>query len=307
VGLARWPGSSKEYVAKCKRIDAALKTVCGKNRPQILAFAEITDRAASELRDRLFPGYSVHSLDTYEQTPELQVAILFDPQAGFVDESIFVANQVPLGTRPMATIDHEFDGNRIRFYACHWSARFRVESENTRSDTARQLSIAVYQFLKEARKERRHIVVLGDLNEEPFGLVEERLFADRSRARARSKEHYSDKSISRLRLYNCSWRWLGERIAHVGDMTDGHTAGTYYWEEEKKWRTFDQVIVSGSLLTDRAPFLDEQALKVQVNAEIMGHELMPRKFKMVGTRARGLSDHLPICGRIVLQRGKNHD
>jgi hypothetical protein len=303
AGEVQWPRSPDEYAAKCKRIDAALDAVRRSEHPHILAFAEITQRAALDLRDRLFPTYNVHSLDLYSSKPELQVSMLYDPSTGFVNENLFVFHDVPRGTRPVALIDFECDGHRIRFYACHWSARFSEESKNTRSDTARQLSVEIYKFMHEANDEQRHIVILGDLNEEPFGLVEERLFAHRFRERARAREHYSDESVSRVRLYNCSWRWLGERSPHSGDIMAGDTAGTYYWQKEKRWLTFDHVIVTGSLLSGSTPFVDETALRVFVCPEVLGHETTPQKFRLEQSEPRGLSDHLPICGRIVLHRG----
>jgi hypothetical protein len=130
------------------------------------------------------------------------------------------------------------------------------------------------------------------------------MFASRFRAKARQKEHYTDKDIKRLHLYNCSWRFLGERRPHGGSNSEVETAGTYYWNDKKRWYTFDQIIVSGGMLTEEAPFLDEGSLEICVTPEVLGGESRPRKFTWENQQPRGVSDHLPIIGQIVVQTGE---
>ena len=108
-----------------------------------------------------------------------------------------------------------------------------------------------------------------------------------------------------LHLYNCSWRLLGERRPHRGDPYRDDAAGTLYWEDANTWHTFDHVIVSGSLLTEAVPFLDESSLGAPVGRMVWGNDGKPLKFDWRGGRPVGLSDHLPIRGRIVLQREKS--
>jgi endonuclease/exonuclease/phosphatase family metal-dependent hydrolase len=162
----------------------------------------------------------------------------------------------------------------------------------------------IYRFLHAERppEEARHVVALGDLNEEPYGLLEQRLQASRDRAHARRREHYRDKDVERVRLYNRAWRFLGERLPHAGAPPRDETAGTHYWEKENRWGTPDHVIVDGSLLTEVTPFLDEAAVTVVATPTLFGGGEMPRKFKWNNGKPTGVSDHLPISGRIVLQR-----
>ena len=207
----------------------------------------------------------------------------------------------------MAIIDHKSPGQRIRFYLCHWTARFRKQAEKWRIQSAQELGIAVYRFLhpEEQVEESRHVVILGDFNEEPFGLLETWLHACRERSRARGLEHYTDKSIQRARLYNCSWRLLGERFSHPLDAEERAAAGSYYWQNGKTWYTFDQVIVSGTLLSGSPPYLDERRLfvacgKKEVPDQLFGPDGHPCKFQWNKGAPVGVSDHLPICGSIVL-------
>jgi endonuclease/exonuclease/phosphatase family metal-dependent hydrolase len=305
AGEDRWPLVADEYAAKRARVDAVLAAVLREHgRPHVLALAEITRTAAHELRDRLFPGYSVLSLDQAPR-PEMQVAILYDAALPFREQAPIVASGVPRGTRPMAALDYDDGRQQIRWIACHWQARFGEQSDQYRSDVAQHLARYVYQYLRDERSTAtRHVVILGDLNEEPYGLPEKRLHAARSRARSLGGEHYSDRDVERVHLYNCSFRLLGERRPHDGSHGEEHVdvAGTYYWRREKTWHTFDQVIVSGSLLSHELPHLREDALGIARVREAVGEDGTPQKFEWGAGKPRGISDHVPIYGAIALTK-----
>ncbi|MGO8745584.1 MAG: hypothetical protein ACLQNE_06305 [Thermoguttaceae bacterium] len=272
-----------------------------------MAFAEITDQASHDIRDNLFPNYKEHVLGSLYAKPDFRLGLLYDPDAGFEDEDFLAASNLPDTVRPMAILDHCSPGNRIRFYACHWTARFVPQSEKWRALSAHALDTKAYEFLHiEPRiDEARHILILGDLNEEPFGIVEDWLYASRDHRRSRGPAHYTDKAIHRVRLYNCSWRLLGERLPHPYPAEEREIAGSYYWRDERTWHTYDQVIVSGTLLNNVPPFLDEHTLRVacgqeDLPAHLLGPDGLPCKFDWNNGHPRGLSDHLPLCGSIVL-------
>jgi hypothetical protein len=304
-GEERWPLVPEEYSAKCARVDAVLKAVFKQHgRPHLVALAEITSIAAHELRDRLFHGYSVLSLDRMPR-PDLQVAILYDASLPFREREPVVASGVPRGTRPMAALDFCDGPHQIRWIACHWQARFGEQSDQYRSDVAQHLARYVYQYLRaESTSAVRHVVILGDLNEEPYGLPEKRLHAARNRARSRAVAHYADRDVERVHLYNCAFRLLGERRPHDGSALPEHVdlAGTYYWRDQKTWHTFDQVIVSGSLLSHDFPHLREDALGAAALREIVEDDGSPRKFEWRAGKPHGTSDHIPICGAIALKK-----
>jgi hypothetical protein len=303
----RWPSSPEAFLEKRQRVEHVLRQVSQRQLPHLLAFAEITDRALHDVRDALFPDYNVHALGSLYAAPDFHLGLLYDPALGFADEDFLAVANLPDTARPMAILDYCSEGNHIRFYACHWTARFTPQSEKWRSLSARTLGIEVYRFLHPDRPvdEKRHVVILGDLNEEPFGILEEWLYASRDRRRSRERAHYTDTPIHRIRLYNCSWRLLGERFPHPSPPEERETAGTYYWRDERTWHTSDQVIVSGTLLSTSPPFLDEHSLRVACDRdELPGHLLgadgLPCKFDWTHGNPRGLSDHLPLCGSIVL-------
>jgi endonuclease/exonuclease/phosphatase family metal-dependent hydrolase len=306
AGEKQWPLVPEAYAAKMDRVAGALKELCTPEQPAVIALAETTERAVIDLRERIFPTFQVLSLDQLSRS-ELQVAFLYNPEAGSFDpQPPLVLPLAPRGTRPMAVLDYRFSKHRIRIIACHWTARFEKTAEWVRGDLARYLNGEIYRFLRSqpGEEESRHALVLGDLNEEPYGLLEERLFAYRDRAHARRKEHYTDQDIGRIRLYNCSWRLLGERVPHLRGDRVRDTAGTLFWKEKGTWHTFDHVIVTGTLLTEQTPCLDEESLRVATLPVLLEPEGTPASFRWNNGKPTGLSDHLPLTGRILLERKK---
>ena len=302
AGEKQWPLVPEAYSAKCDRIDRVLTDLFGSDPPELLALAEVTHRAATDLRDRLLPEYDVFSLDQFPRA-QLQVAFLHKRSTGFEPQPPLVVPEVPRGTRPMAVIDIVASNHRIRFIGCHWTARFEEESGDTRSDTARFLNSEIFRFLKDSSDEGRHVIIVGDLNEEPFGLALRRLHAYRDRATALRRAHYTDQDTKRIRLYNCSWRYLGERHPHGGAAGDISTAGTYFWKKNGRWSTPDQIIVTGTMLTGIEPFLDETGVRVLAPDTVLEGRPYPMKFDWNNGEPKGISDHLPVSGRVILRRG----
>lgn len=305
AGETRWPISPLAYSAKCAAIDRVLLGL--QPRPHLIGMAEITKAAALELRDRLFPGYRVFSLDLLPQSRP-QVAFIYSDHPTFQEVEQLSVPDVPRTTRPMAVLDYLEPGHRVRFIACHWPPRFDEQQERTRILSAHKLATYAYSYLHEPEAAtKRHLVILGDLNEEPFGSLESFLGTTRSRARSRRREHFCDGDTRRVHLYNCSWRLLGERAPHAPgrNVLRREAAGTYYWREERSWHTLDHVIVNGSLLCDCEPYLDESSLDVHLGSLLESKDGLPRRFEWRAGDPTGVSDHLPIRGQIVLERRHN--
>jgi hypothetical protein len=295
---AQWPSSAGAFTAK---VDLVAK-VLGDHvveQPVVIGLAETTREAAEALRDRILPDYSVLSLDLHSRS-ELNVAFIYPDASEIRARPPFAPAHVPRGTRPMAVLDVMVPNHTIRFYGCHWTARFSQSSERTRSEIARQLARNIFEyFASTPADQERHVIVMGDLNEEPFGLLERDLWAQRERHRA-NRAHWSDKDVYRRYLYNTTWRLVGERAPHTA--CGPHSAGTYYWAEQNEWRTFDHVIVDGSLVAGECPMLDEATVEVLAHSELFRAGRTPEKFWWNGKVAMGgVSDHLPIKGKLVLR------
>jgi hypothetical protein len=303
---ARWPKSTAEYDEKLRRIEVVITTLPTKRLPGLLAFAEVSKEAANGLRNRICPSYEVYSL-AFSDKLDLNIALLYNPAIGFGEEELLTFSNVPGSTRPMAILNLRRGENLIRFYVGHWTARFDEGSEEWRRRSAVALSEAVYTFLFQDAvvSESRHVVVIGDFNEEPFGLLESSLFAHRDRRRAQYPVHYTDKTIKRAYLYNCAWKLLGEQQFHPAPPSERSVAGSYYWRDKKVWRTFDQILVSGSLLRNEPPFLDESTVQLVSGVEafpdnFLATDGLPQSFQWNHGTPVGISDHLPLFGRIIL-------
>lgn len=295
----RWPNSQDAYEDKRDAIAQVVRDgVIHRGNPLVLGLGEITRSAAEDLRDRLLPGYTVESLDLGTK-PDFAVALFYPTDAIYQQVRPFVVRHVPQGTRPMAVVDIVQGGHRVRVVASHWTARIDPGSGKVRSEIARQLSRYVWDYFEVSGMEQRHIVLMGDMNQEPYGMLERDLFAHRHRSRATRRSHYQDKHLSRKHLYNISWRFTGEHQPFTPGVPVGdNSAGTYYYKG--RWHTYDHVIVDGSLLQEPVPFFDERHAKV-VTHPLLLHEGAPKKFSWKAKgQFSGLSDHLPVIGTLHL-------
>lgn len=298
VGENRWPLVPEAYEAKCARVDAALRHLIDSNAPDILGLGEITSGAAEDLRARLFPDYQLVYPDAAPGSA-FQVAVLYRG-GGFRRRLPLLANDVPRTTRNMAVVDYTQAGHCVRFIFCHWTA-FGKDSERNRERLAETVAVHAYEFLNKSRRTANvpHVVVLGDLNTEPFGdIFLDRLHASRDRDYSRQRVHWSDRDVRRIRFYNASWRLLGERHPHDLNSPQ-HWAGTYYNAGDRVWHTYDQLLVTGSLLGGIPPYLEESSFGITLLPGCLGANGKPEAFTWLNGVANGLSDHLPLTGRIV--------
>src|SRR5262249_50710715 len=153
-------------------------------------------------------------------------------------------------------------GHLIRFVACHWTAFDNASSRVTRERLADVLRRDSHAFLIPAvpvSRLTRHLVILGDLNEEPTAAIfRERLIGCRDRASSHHT-HWQDQGVRRIRLYNAAWRYLGEQVPHGTAGQPVGAAGTVYNDSQdadrRGWRTFDHLLVSSELVGDLPPYL----------------------------------------------------
>jgi endonuclease/exonuclease/phosphatase family metal-dependent hydrolase len=198
----------------------------------------------------------------------------------------------------MVPLNLAIPGHLIRFVACHWTSF--EEASDTRRRLADFLRRDTYEYLNPEQPSpglTRHVLILGDLNEEPTSPLFEKLFlGSRDRAASR-RSHWQDAEVRRVRLYNAAWRYLGEQVAHGGAGTASGVAGTFY-NDTLRWRTFDHLLVSGELLGAAPPYLDESRTRIVTTPAMKDEDGLPRPF--TPDSGSGISDHLPIVGRLVL-------
>lgn len=303
----RGPESEAEYDEKTRRLVAAFDAMYGPDVPELVSVCELTPAAARRLQVSRFPDHDL-ILSAADRPKQYQIAMFSRRGVPLVPKLQFVADGVPRTTRPMLVIDFAHPAFELRFVFCHWTAFDEPQSAEYRGRLADALRVGLHAFLhpNPAAPGSRHAVVVGDLNAEPFDpLFEAKLSARRYRRHATQRDHWTDRDVRRVRLYNCGWRFLGERSSHGVPSPAPSAAGTYFRHADGSpqasgWHTFDHVLVTGGLLGDRPPFLDESRLSVRSDAGNLV-EGEPRKFApSAGGSATGLSDHLPLTGVLVL-------
>lgn len=299
--IDRWPRSADEYAEKSRRVIAAFDAMFGNSYPDVIGLCEITRTAAEALQRSRLPAH--HLIFTEAGDPLAFQVVLFIRQGrGLERRMAWFPEDVSAGTRPMGVVRYFSRKAHILFVACHWPAFDESTSREARRRCADSLRGGIYDFLfpQTAAAVPRHVVVFGDFNTEPHDeLFADTLYASRDRDHARRRRHHTDESVRRVRLYNCGWRHVGESHSHGDAEPVERRVGTYYSASVHEWRTYDQVLVSGGLLTSTIPQLDERELLVRTDVGNL-IENKPAKFRFENGMGYGLSDHYPLSGRIVL-------
>ena len=302
--LKRRPKQLSHYEAKRDRILNVIQEFLKGAFPDIFAVCEVTREAALDLVTRLPSGFDVAVAPAYPDEDDFQVAVFYRTGVGLTPEFPLLPSEtedVTRETRPMVTVHLTLPGHVIRFVACHWTGLNLDSSRIARSRLADFLRRDTYDFLyPEAPdpKVARHVVVLGDLNEEPMAdLFKGDLEGRRDRKSSRDT-HWRDAGVRRVRLYNLAWRYLGEQAPHgVGRPLLGGAAGTWY-DGEWGWRTLDHVLASGGLLGEHPPYLDEENTRIISIPILQDKRGLPSPFEPGSSY--GVSDHLPIVGQLIL-------
>jgi endonuclease/exonuclease/phosphatase family metal-dependent hydrolase len=299
----RWPTQPEHYESKRERVRVAFDELFGDRIPDLLGVCEITREAAEDLAAGLLPGFNIATAPTYPRGDAFQVAVFYRSDAGFSFETpVLPADaDLPARTRPMIPIHLIIKGHVIRFVACHWTGLDEATSRLSRERLADALRRDSYAFLHPDVPTpglARHIIVVGDLNEEPMSSVfEGGLIGGRDRASSHMR-HWSDKDVRKARLYNAAWRYLGEQLAHGTPGLPAHGLAGTFFHDKHGWRTLDHVLVSSGLLGSNPPYFDESQTRI-VSTPIMRDDRgRPKPFEPGKTA--GVSDHLPLLGRLVL-------
>ncbi len=299
--IKRWPRTAAEYAEKSRRVVAAFDKMFGKSDPDVIGLCEITRKAAEQLQQSRFPAHRLIFTEAGDPFA-FQVVLLIRQGNGLEKRGPWVPRDVSAGTRSMGVVRYYSRKTHILFVACHWPAFDEPTSRDARRRCADTLRGGIYDFLfpQSAPAIPRHVVAFGDFNTEPHDeLFADTLYASRDRDHARRQRHHTDESVRRVRLYNCGWRFTGESHSHGQAEPSERRVGTFYRVSAHEWRTYDQVLVTGGLLTGSAPYFDEGELLVRTDAGNL-IDNKPAKFRFENGVGYGLSDHYPLSGRIVL-------
>jgi Endonuclease/Exonuclease/phosphatase family len=190
----------------------------------------------------------------------------------------------------VATFDFADSSGPLVVATAHWRSNIGdAEDAGSRRASSAQALLKEIGATLQAVGVDAPVLILGDFNAEPF----EQPFGaalPTSRSRAEVQRH-RPRDPTDLLFYNAAWRWLGERSPWYAERKPPTLAGTYRLSSNTPtaWRTFDQALVSPSLLHGDGWSLDERALKVYDKADV---------FDLAASRPREPFDHLPIVGRL---------
>jgi hypothetical protein len=178
------------------------------------------------------------------------------------------------GPKSMTRGEHFRIGPRgapVDFYAVHWPSHMQETAE------AERFILGDRMYSRVSGGTSPPAVVIGDFNDEPFSRsLTDGLAAVRSRSEA----------MMRSLFYNPFWRMLGEEQ----NSSENSRVGTYFHRGglRNRYRTFDQYIVSSSLLDGEGWRLDEAACKVlRTQAIVQSNGSLVPPF-----------DHLPVIGQL---------
>jgi hypothetical protein len=173
----------------------------------------------------------------------------------------------------------EVDGLPFVLAAVHWPSRKIAGGEAHRL----ACGAAVQAYFRQARAGNQGlpVVVLGDFNDEPF---DDSLTVQLQGTRDRSKA-----SRNADLLYNPFWRMLGESHPLGAEGLDTFAGSCFFSQNlANDWYTFDQVLVSSSLVRGSGWTLVEE------DTAIVGLECLRTESR----RFRLKFDHLPILVRL---------
>jgi hypothetical protein len=172
-------------------------------------------------------------------------------------------------------------------FVVHWPSRLFASQKRERHALGTDLQRQIDSIRREFGQETP-IVAMGDFNDEPFDQsISEGLLGTRDRALARKKPDL---------LYNPFWRWLGERRTLAQEIHGRLAAGTHYYRSDQltNWFTFDQILVSASLLKSEGWIFHEEGTGVWPDPCLLKDGGIVSGF-----------DHLPIF--VTLVRVDNQD
>lgn len=173
------------------------------------------------------------------------------------------------------------DNKCIYVYLCHWASRLRGDSESRRIAAAD----LVYNSATELMSEGHDVIVMGDFNDNPYDAsLNSHLHASRC--------HDAVIKYPNEFFYNPFWRSVvSEKKYSQTTKEVMYRSGTHKFKEFNGtvWHSYDQIIVSGSFLTNSYWHLNEFQTHVMSLNSLLTHYDDKTNF----------IDHLPIVCEIT--------
>jgi predicted extracellular nuclease len=291
TGRLRW--TNNRYSAKLLNIYKVIAGVGDVQPPEIIGLCEIENWKVLNDLITLTPLTKYRYNIIHRDSPDprgIDVAILYrsdvlkelDSKAipvTFPDKKNYKTRDILMTQFILPKVD------TVYLFVNHWPSRRRGELETAvlRTNTARILKKEISKI--NASKSNAKIIIAGDLNDEP---------TDPSLITGLQANIKLDK-ITRDQLYNLSVFFPKKTIA-----------GTYKFRGE--WETFDQIIVSGSLLkTFNGIYTNKNNVNIFYKPFILEKDesyLGEKPYKTYNgiKYTGGYSDHLPVYIDLILAK-----
>lgn len=273
------PWTSERFQIKIKHIAQVISSVNKPDLPDIIGLAEIeNDFVLNKLIEANSLKKIGYKIVHYESPDErgIDVALLYNPATFTVAESKPIHVVLPDNdlTRDILYVrGNTVSGNELHIFVNHWPSRSEgvQKSEPKRKIAAQVLKTEVDNLFK--KDSHSKIVIIGDFNDEP---------SDKSLndfLKALQPENKANKSS----LYNLMVPMQKKGL------------GSLYYDN---WNMFDQIIVSGNLISGKKINCNEDSVHIFDANWLMFKD--PKRGIMRPNRTLGskyfggYSDHLPV-------------
>ncbi|PMN73799.1 hypothetical protein BCT27_01290 [Enterovibrio norvegicus] len=181
----------------------------------------------------------------------------------------------------LVEVENIDDSKIIYIFLCHWASRLNGDGEARRVAAANM----VYRSACDLMEDGKDVIVMGDFNDNPYDeSVNKCLKASRC--------HDAVKKYPNEYFYNPFWRSLVSeyKYSHLGASTV-YRSGSHKFKQflGTIWHSYDQIVVSGSFLTNGYWHLNEFRTEIMTPSGILADFEDKKNF----------IDHLPIVCEIT--------
>ncbi|WP_340642593.1 endonuclease/exonuclease/phosphatase family protein [Photobacterium damselae] len=181
----------------------------------------------------------------------------------------------------LVEVENLDDSKIIHVYLCHWASRLSGEGEDKRIAAAD----IVYNSASSLMECDADVIVMGDFNDNPFDIsLNRHLKANRC--------HDAVKKYPKEFFYNPFWRSVVSDYKYSHATTnETYRSGSHKFKQFSGtiWHSYDQIMVSGSFLSNNYWHLNEHRTQVVTIEAILSHFDDRNHF----------IDHLPIICEIT--------
>lgn len=284
-GFRQW--NERRFNSKVEKLTNVISDIVHPKKPDVISIAEIENKSVmesilSEMQQQGMRGYSFIHYDSPDERGS-DVAMIYNTHTFRVMESHPVLVHLPGiedRTRDILYVKGTIpNGETLHLFIIHFPSRGegRELSERRRYFAASELRNAVYKVT--SQEPEANVIIMGDFNDTPDdNSVDEVLGARKS-----------FEEINNLRLYNLLYPRYKKGL------------GTTYY---KGWLLFDQIIVSGNLLTSTTIDCKPEYADIFNPPYLLyfGLNNRPKPNRTYnGKYVGGYSDHLPVYIQLNLK------